>query len=46
MPHTLLTRLTLPTSNQVPPGEAEGFVDTWKDAAEKTIKEEGNRMYG
>jgi len=29
----------------VPPGEAEGFVETWRDVAEKTIKEEGNRIY-
>jgi len=29
----------------VPPGEGEGFVDAWTDAAELTIKEEGNMVY-
>jgi quinol monooxygenase YgiN len=29
----------------VPPGEGEGFVDAWTDAAEKTIKEKGNIVY-
>jgi len=34
-----------PPPPQVPPGEAEGFVETWRDVAEKTIKEKGNRIY-
>jgi hypothetical protein len=28
---------------QVPPGEADDFVDEWHKEAKKTIKEEGNR---
>ncbi len=29
----------------VPPGLDSEFIDAWTDAAESTIKEDGNRIY-
>jgi hypothetical protein len=32
-------------SSQVPPEKRDDFEDTWREAAFKTIKEDGNRIY-